>query len=232
MKRFWTEVSVEQAGDGWQIALDGRRVRTQGQRAQVVPSRALADLLASEWAGQGEEIDPAAFTHRDMADYAIDMIASGADDVVAKLLGFMETDTLCYRADPDEALYRRQIELWEPLVAAFEAREGVRIERASGVLHRPQPATTLAALKTRLERFDPMVLAPLFTLTSLSASLMIGFAALQDGADAEALWDVANLEEDWQMELWGKDTEAVALRARRLAEFARALDFARAVSEQ
>lgn len=228
MKRFWQDVTVEQEGGGWQVALDGRRLKTQGKRAQVVPSRALAELLAGEWAEQGEEVDAAAFPHRDMADYAIDMIASGEDDIVAKLLGFMETDTLCYRADPDEALYRRQLEVWEPLVTALEAREGVKVERASGVLHRPQPAETLAALKDRLEAFDPLVIAPLFSLTSLSASMIVGLAALEDGADPEALWSAANLEEDWQIELWGADEEAIALRQRRLGEFTRTLAFAQA----
>ncbi|UIP06575.1 molecular chaperone [Erythrobacter sp. SDW2] len=228
MKRFWKEVTVEQVGDGWQGALDGRRLKTQGNRPQVVPSRALAELLAGEWAAQGEDVDPAGFAHRDMADYAIDMIASGEDDIVAKLLGFMETDTLCYRADPDEPLYRRQLEVWEPLVTAFEVREGVKVERASGILHRPQPAGTLAALKDRLETLDPLVIAALFSLTSLSASLIVGLAALEDDADPETLWNAANLEEDWQIELWGADEEAMALRQRRLGEFTRTMAFARA----
>lgn len=228
MKRFWKEVTVVSEGAGWQVALDGRRLKTQGKRPQVVPSRTLAELLAGEWAAQGEAVDPAAFPHRDMADYAIDMIATGEDDVVTKLLGFMETDTLCYRADPDEPLHRRQLEVWEPLVEACEAQEGVKIERANGVLHRPQPAATRSALKTKLETLDPFVLAPLVTLASLSASLVIGLAALEERADPEALWNAANLEEDWQTALWGEDHEAAARRARRLAEFTRAIEFARA----
>lgn len=228
MKRFWKEVTVEQVGDGWQVALDGRRLKTQAKQAQIVPSHALAELLASEWAAQGEEVDPASFPHRDMVDYAIDMIASGEDDVVTKLLGFMDTDTLCYRADPDEAFYRRQLELWEPLLTAFEQREGVKVERASGVLHRPQPVETLNSLKVKLESLDPLLLAALFTLTSLSASLVIGLTALEDKADDEVLWSAANLEEDWQIELWGEDYEAAARRERRFGDFKRAMQFARA----
>lgn len=229
MKRFWQDVTVEQEAGGWQVALDGRRLKTQGKRPQVVPTRALADLLAGEWAAQGDEIDAAFFPHRDMADYAIDRIATGEDDIVAKLLGFMETDTLCYRCDPDEPLYRRQLEMWEPLVTAFEVRNGVKVERISGILHRPQRAETIATLRNRLQTLDPLVIAPLFSLTSLSASLVIGLEALEDGvAPAEELWAAANLEEDWQAELWGEDAEASALRARRLADFTRALGFARA----
>lgn len=228
MKRFWKEVTVAQVNGGWQVALDGRLIKTQGKQAQIVPGRALTELLAREWAMQGEEVDPASFSHRDMADYAIDMIASGEDDVVTKLLGFMDTDTLCYRADPDEAFYRRQLEVWEPLLTAFEQREGVKVERASGVLHRPQPVETLTSLKVKLESLDPLLLAALFTLTSLSASLVIGLTALEDNADAEVLWSAANLEEDWQIELWGEDYEATARRERRFGDFKRAMEFARA----
>ncbi|WP_435418400.1 ATP12 family protein [Parerythrobacter aurantius] len=228
MKRFWKTAEPVAVEGGWQVSLDGRPLKTQGNRAQVVPSRDLADLLAGEWSAQGEHVDPLLFPHRDMADYAIDMIASGEDDVVAKLIGFMDTDTLCYRADPDEALYRRQLEMWEPLVTAFEQREGVRVERASGVLHRPQPAATLQALEAKLRTLDPLLLAALFTLTSLSASLVIGLAGLEDEADAGDLWNAANLEEDWQIELWGEDAEATARRTRRLADFTRAMEFARA----
>jgi chaperone required for assembly of F1-ATPase len=40
------------------------------------------------------------------------------------------------------------------------------------------------------------------------------------------LWDTAHLEEHWQAELWGKDAEAEARRARRRADFLAAARFA------
>jgi chaperone required for assembly of F1-ATPase len=74
---------------------------------------------------------------------------------------------------------------------------------------------------------DSFVLAALNTLTSLAASLVIGLVALAPDADAAALWKTANLEEDWQVELWGRDAEAEASRARRFAAFEAAMAFAR-----
>ena len=44
---------------------------------------------------------------------------------------------------------------------------------------------------------------------------------------ADALWAAANLEEDWQVELWGEDPLAKERRDRRAAEFAGAHAFAR-----
>ena len=160
MKRFWKDVSVEAADGGWRVTLDGRPIKTQaGGVPQVVPTRALAEALAAEWAAQGEEVDPKAFFLRDLADYAIDQVAPAKDAAVARLLPFAETDTLCYRADPDEPLFRRQQEAWEPLVAACEARHGVRLERVSGIVARPQPPETLERLREVLAENDPFTLA-------------------------------------------------------------------------
>ncbi|MGD9665147.1 MAG: molecular chaperone, partial [Novosphingobium sp.] len=101
-------------------------------------------------------------------------------------------------------------------------------ERVSGVIHRPQPETSLTTLRAVLAALDNYTLAALNTLTSLAASLAVGLAALRPDADADAdaLWDTASLEEDWQAELWGQDSEAMARRALRLETFRLACRFA------
>ena len=228
MKRFWREAATARNALGWQVALDGRPIKTQGGNALVLPTEALAELLAGEWAAQGEEIDPALFRYRDIADFAIDVVAPDRAAAIAALLRYAETDTLCYRADPDEPLWKRQQEVWEPLLAACEAREGIRFQRVSGVMHRPQDAAALEILRARLEKLDDFTLAALTTLASLAASMTIALTALEENADGEALWNAANLEEDWQAELWGRDWEAEERRKRRKGDFLGAMAFARA----
>ena len=227
MKRFYQDVAVEEAEGGYRVTLDGRPLRTQGGGQQAVPSRELAEALAEEWRAQGEEIDPKGFVLRDLTDYAIDRIAPDRAASAARLLPFAETDTLCYRADPDEPLFRRQQELWEPLVQAAEASHAIRLERVSGVVHRPQPPETLVRLRELLEGLDPFTLAALETLASLAASLTVALAALEEDADADALFAAANCEQDWQAELWGWDSAAEADRALRLETFRQATRFAR-----
>jgi chaperone required for assembly of F1-ATPase len=226
MKRFYKEVTVEAADGGFGVRLDGRAIKSVGGRPQVVPTRALAEALAAEWAGQGEEIDPARFLYRDMADYAQDVVAGDPAGVVGEILPYAETDTLCYRAEPDEAFAKRQRLMWEPLLADAETRLGVAFVRVTGIIHKPQPEETLARLKAELQGLDAFQLAALRNTASLAASLVIGLAALLPGADLDALWDAANLEEDWQAELWGKDAEAMERREKRAAAFAAAARFA------
>lgn len=226
MKRFYKEVSIGQAEGGWQVQLDGRGVRTAGGRPQIVPTQRLAEALAAEWAGQGAEIEVAAFHLRDLADFAIDAVTADRAQTIDALLAYAETDTLCYRADPDEALHKRQMDVWEPLLAAFEARLGIGFARISGIVHKPQPEETLARLRRELESLDNFGLAALRMLASLAASLTVALEAIRPGADAERLWKAAELEADWQAELWGEDWEAAERRAVRFKAFATAMRLA------
>ena len=227
MKRFYKDVAVDEVGTGYRVTLDGRPIRTQGGAPQVIPTPGLAEALADEWRAQGETIDPRSFVLRDLVDYAIDRVAPDPAAAVARLLPFAETDTLCYRADPDEPLFRRQQELWEPLLQAAETRHRVRLERVSGIVHRPQPPETLARLRETLQELDPFTLAALETLTSLAASLTIGLSALEPDAIPSALFDAANCEQDWQAEQWGWDSQAEEGRQRRLGAFLEAARLAR-----
>jgi chaperone required for assembly of F1-ATPase len=226
MKRFYRQVALAEDAGGWRVTLDGRAIKTQGGRAQIVPTRALAEAMAAEWAAQQEQIDTGAFVFRDLADYAIDVIAPDPVAMRTTLAGFAQSDTLCYRAYPDEPFAARQQTDWEPLVTLAENRFGVRFIRVAGVMHRPQPEATLATMRALLDRHDPFALAALHTATSLSASLIIGLAAIEPGAALDSLWNAANLEELWQAELWGKEPEAEARRSRRRADFLAAARFA------
>lgn len=226
MKRFYKTVTVGPEGERWRVLLDGRGIKTVGGRPQLLPTQSLAEALSEEWERQGEELDPAGFVLRDMADYALDVVGPERADTIRALVAYAGTDTLCYRAEPDEPLHERQQEVWDPLLHAAEARWDVHFERLSGIIHRPQPAATLARMEAVLAAERDFALAALNTLTSLASSLVIGLAALAPHADAELLWNAANLEEDWQAELWGKDFEAEERRAKRFATFEAAMRFA------
>lgn len=226
MKRFYKQVTVAPEADGWRVLLDGRGIKTAGGRAQIVPTQPLADALAAEWAGQGDDIDAAAFRFRDLADFALDAVAPDRTQAIADILPYGETDTLCYRADPEDALYRRQLAVWDPLLTAAEVQLGVKFARVSGIVHKPHPEQTLERLRAVLDEECDFTLAALKMLSSLAASLVIALAAIRPEADAEALWHAANLEEDWQVELWGEDWEAAQLRQTRLEAFRLAMRFA------
>ena len=70
-RRFYKDVTVT---DDVGIALDGRPVKTPLKAPLVLPTKALADAVAAEWAGQGEEIKPATMYLTKLANTAIDRV--------------------------------------------------------------------------------------------------------------------------------------------------------------
>ncbi|WP_390586475.1 ATP12 family chaperone protein [Erythrobacter sp. MTPC3] len=233
MKRFYDAVDLCQVDGGWQVTLDGRGLKSVKGSPQIVPTRPLARMLAQEWDIQGEELDPQLFPLRDMTDYAIDIVGKDIAALAGRLVAYGDTDTLLYRADPDEHLYARQVEVWEPIVTAFEAREEIALTRISGVMHRPQSETALEKLRGTLSSASAFELAGIEAMTSLAASLTIALSAarVSDAEEATQLWRAASLEEEWQADLWGRDGEAEEHRARRQADFLGAWRFVRAAAD-
>ncbi|MBT8431265.1 MAG: molecular chaperone [Altererythrobacter sp.] len=220
MKRFYENVDVAEVADaGWQVTLDGRGLRTVKGTPQIVPTRKLAQALAREWAEQSENIDTSRFVHRDQTDFAINIVANDPEEAISQIIKYAETDTLCYRADPEHSLFERQQAVWEPLIERVEQSHGVKFTRVSGIVPRPQPPETLAKLSEFLSGRDHFTLAGMQTMASLAASLCIPLLALENGADPIGLWHAASLEEEWQSDLWGRDQEAETRRRRRQEAF-------------
>lgn len=234
MKRFYDAVDIREVTHthgtgGYQVTLDGRGLKTVSATPQIVPRQQLALALAAEWRDQGEDIDPHSFPLRDMVDYTIDVVSADSADIARKLVAYADTDTLLYRADPEEPLYARQQAEWEPIVTAFEQCEGVSFKRVSGIMHTAQDEAALARLQDRLCGLDPFVLTGVEAMTNLAASLITGLSAVEEEADALALWRAASLEEEWQADEWGHDEEADARRAKRERDFLKARELTRLV---
>lgn len=230
MKRFYDAVAVQDTDGGWQVTLDKRGLKTVGGSPQIVPTPTLAQKLAEEWDVQSETLDPSKFVLRDMTDYAIDVVSADIPAHAGKITQFGDTDTLLYRADPDEHLYAKQQDVWEPIVRAFEARHGISMTRVSGIMHKPQSEQALVKLRTKLEALSGFELAAVESMTSLAASLIIALSVIEaeTQADAIELWRAASLEEEWQVDLWGRDLEAEDRRAKRQRDFLKAWEFIRA----
>jgi len=224
-KRFWTDVNVEKDEGGYTVALDGRRIKTPAKAALVVPSRAMAEAVAAEWAAQEDEIDPRGMPFTRSANAAIDKVRPQHAQVADMLADYGDSDLLCYRADSPQELVQRQAEAWDPALDWAERALGARLRPRSGVMHAPQAPEALERLRAQVHALDAFRLAAFHDLVSLSGSLVLGFAAAQGWRDAETLWELSRLDERWQEEQWGVDDESAAVAAQKRAAFLHAKAF-------
>jgi chaperone required for assembly of F1-ATPase len=222
MKRFWAEVIVEAADGGFAIRLDRRPLRTPSKAPCLLPSRALAEAVAAEWSAQGAKVNPDAMPLTRAANTTIDRVALEYDAVAAAIAAFGQNDLICYRAPHPQGLVQRQSHAWDALVAWAAQALGAPLVVAIGVMHVPQPPDSLAELGAAVRAHGPWELTALHDLVSISGSLVIGLAVSQGHLDAATAWPLSRIDETWQIEQWGEDTEAAVVAARRQADFTNA----------
>ncbi|MEX5730116.1 chaperone required for assembly of F1-ATPase [Rhodovulum iodosum] len=224
-KRFWKEAEVSPAEGGHTVLLDGRQVKTPAKAALVMPTAAMARAVAGEWDTQQDRVRPETMPVTRAVNSAIDRVRPQQDEVAALIAAYGDSDLICYRAEGPEALCARQCAAWDPLVDwARDALEAPLVVVA-GVIYRPQPAPSVAAMRARVAGLDAFELTALHDLVSLSGSLVIGLAATEDWADPEDLWARSRIDETWQQELWGADEEAVEAAETKKAAFLQARRF-------
>jgi chaperone required for assembly of F1-ATPase len=229
-KRSYKEVEV--IGDGpYRVALDGRPIKTPLKRPIEFPSSGLAEAVAAEWARQGERVDPDEMPLTKLANTAIDRILGDEHRVVLEILNYAGTDLVCYRAAEPDSLVTQQGEFWDPILTWAEETLGARFFSVQGITHQAQSEETLAAMTRYLQKFDAMRLAALHNLTALTGSALIPLALERRALDPERAWLAAHVDEDWQMERWGRDEEAAERRAWHKQDFDAAVKFLTLLSQ-
>lgn len=224
-KRFWTDAAVTQVEGGYTVTLDGRSLKTPAKSALIVPTAALAELIAAEWRVQAEVIDPETMPVTRAANSAIDKVRGQKSEVTEIIAAYGDSDLICYRADSPDALVAREAAAWDPLIDWCAHRHALRPEIRTGVIHSPQPAALLDSFQAEIEGMSSFELTAFHDLVAMSGSLIIGLALIDRFAPPEALWDVSRVDEDWQIEQWGVDEEAEKLTAGRKIAFLQAARF-------
>jgi len=226
MKRFWKDVSV----DAEQVVrLDDRPVRTPGRVPLALPTSALAEAVAGEWRSVEEIVDPRAMPLTGLANAAIDRIGADPAPFADGLARYVESDLLCYRADSPPELVARQDAVWNPLLDWARDRYDVHFTLVTGIMHRPQPSATVERLAHAVAALDPFRLAALSPVVTITGSLVLALALLEDAADADTIWTAAHVDEDFQAEQWGEDYLAVEAREAKRREFDAAVRFLKAL---
>ena len=215
-KRFWKSVSVEAIEPGYTVTLDGRPRRTPAKAEFIVPTRALAELIAEEWRAQKELLEPVTMPATRSANAAIDKVRGQHAEVAAMISDYGDADLLCYRAQGPEGLLAREALTWDPLIDWAHHRYGIRPRLCHGVVHAPQPPLLLDQMRADVLRLSAFELTACHDLVAMSGSLIIGLALIDRFASPEALWRASRVDEDWQIEQWGPDdTEASITEGRR-----------------
>jgi chaperone required for assembly of F1-ATPase len=216
-RRFYTATGILESPPGFEVALDGRPIRTPARHPLAFPTRALAETAAAEWDAQTEFIEPARMPMTRLANTIIDGVTATPDAVTAEVEKYLGSDLLFYRAASPERLVERQKEHWDPVLKWADLALGARFLTGTGVMPLLHPQSALAAASAAIPR-EPWRLGAVHAVTTLTGSALLALALARGAISCEAAWAAAHVDEDWNTELWGEDALALERRASRFAE--------------
>ena len=227
-KRFYKDVDVGEAEEGFSVTLDGKPIKTPSGKTVVVPKRGIAEAIAAEWAAQGETIDPLAMPLTRFANSVVQSVVERADLVADDVAKYLGSDLLFYRAGHPEALVAREAAHWDPIVFWAAEALGAHFMLAEGINHVRQPDAAIAAARAAFPA-DPWSIAALHVVTTLTGSALLALALAHGVREPADIWTAAHVDEDFNIEQWGLDEEVATRRAGRAVDFEAATRILRAM---
>jgi chaperone required for assembly of F1-ATPase len=214
-RRFYKAAEAKEADAGFVVLLDGRHLSAPKGTHLTLPSRALAEQVAEEWAAQGPVIELGYMHATRLANTAVEAVPAAREAIAQSIADYAGSDLLCYFAEAPEGLVARQAEQWTPVLEQAEREAGLSLVRSAGIVHRAQPPATLEKVKAIALAQDDFGLAGLAFGASLFGSAVLAIAVLRGWLGGAAAFDLSRLDEAWQEQQWGVDDEA-AERTERL----------------
>jgi chaperone required for assembly of F1-ATPase len=216
-RRFYANAGTAPVAEGHAVHLDDKPVLTPARRMLAAPVPALAAAIAAEWDSQHEAVDPGKMPLTRLANVIIDGVAQRPDPVAAEIAKYLASDLLIYRAGSPPGLVERQRLRWDPVLAWAAEALGARFQPTEGITYLAQPEEVLRAAEAAIPD-DPWRLGAAHSVTTLTGSALLALALAHGRLSVEEAWDAANVDEDWNIEQWGRDELALERRSFRFAE--------------
>lgn len=212
-KRVYKTVAVGEDAP-FAILLDGKSALTPLRVPLKASSKALAAAVAAEWDAQEPHVDPETMPLTRLLATAIDRVSTQREAVIDSLLGYVDADSICYRAAHPADLRERQKAVWQPVID-WLARDGdIVLASVDGLMPAAQNPEVAERMRKALAALDDTELTAFQAAASLANSLALAFALVRGRLSAADVFAAAFLDELYQEEKWGEDTEALDRRRR------------------
>ncbi|EUC67274.1 ATP synthase F1 complex assembly factor-like protein, putative [Rhizoctonia solani AG-3 Rhs1AP] len=208
LQRFWKKVDIAENDGILTVTLDKRALRTtEGAKLEIPNShRLLASLIAIEWENQEKLIKPHALPMTSIASRAIDGLRDeGARyDLVADLIKYLDTDTICFHESRPPALVQLQEEHWNPLLEWVQSTYKIKVNIFDSLLGNTQPKETKEVLMNEVNKLDQWEIAAFERTVLTTKSFIIALALVKGRIGVEQASQAAQVEVVSQTQRWGE----------------------------
>ena len=226
MKKFWKIVQVKKKlKNSFEILLDKRILKTPMQKNLIFSNYKIAKETALEWDIDEKEINTENMVFYGLISTAIDKICNDKVLYIENVLGFINTDLICYRADGPNELVDLQNSSWNPIISFIKKYIDVEVETFIGVMPSKQSLEIFIRLKTLINSFSDIEISALHRMTNLTGSIFISICILKGDVLKNEVFELSFLDELWQAKNWGIEEESLDKRDKIANELNRIISF-------
>jgi chaperone required for assembly of F1-ATPase len=209
-KRFYQTVTCDEDENGHFIRLDGRALKTPGQKPIRVPHPQIARQIQAEWEAvpppTDGDINPAKMPVTRLSNVACEGIEDRRDALILEARNYAATDLLSYRA-PDPADYvARQSEAWDPWLDWARARH-IDLPTTQALQPIEPPEDSLNIITAYAEGLSDYALTLFIHLVAIYGSTILALAVMEQALDPGEAFDLSRLDDLYRAEIWGVDEE-------------------------
>ena len=211
-EKYWKNVKKKKQTDNlFRIYLDEICLKSD-QGNSIKLSAQLADEVVREWnaGGKIDAIKNRFFTK--LCFSVADMTKKERENVLSRLVEYGNCDPICYIADEPTALHLKQKRLYSPIIDWAERFLSIKLNQGSGLLFIKQPSLNSGNIKKYLDELDNFHLAAINEITKSLGSLFTCLALYKNAVNLELAWEVANVEDNFRIEVWGEVEEETLIK--------------------
>lgn len=209
-KRFYEHVGFKshEKKDGFHLTLGHRLVETPLKNMVYIPTEPLAHAIALEWDSQLKYIKPHSMPLMHLLTISLDHVFLHREKMIASMMNYFHTDSVCLRDDQEDSLMRLQRKFWDPILDYLTVKYGITMniteQGTSSFGAPPQDEEQKRKMHKLISSLNDYELAALDSLTGISKSLAVSIAILDGQLDLKKGWECARLEENYQMRRYGQ----------------------------
>lgn len=206
-KRFYKKVSIAESpecGTNYEILLDQRKLKTPLGSLVTIENQFLALALAEEWDRQSKKIDLSSMHLNSLINTMIDNpLKQGKDEIRAKIMYFLDWDTLLYRSDLPVEFRQLQVDSWDPVLKFVNEQFQTKF-RSTFDLHEKDliRSEDRLIIEKYLKSFDQPSLTVFLYIVEQLKSILLTIALLKQFLPVEKIASLSRLETEFQISRW------------------------------
>jgi len=206
-KRFYKQVSIVESSQSptqYEILLDQRKLKTPLGNLVIIENEFLALALAQEWNQQLKNIDLSSMHTNSLINTLIDNpLKLTKNQLIDKIMYFLDWDTLLYRSDDPEEFQQLQIKSWDPIVLFINKELDTNFQSTYDLNVKDLiDKNDREIIEKYLSNFDQSSLTIFLFIVEQLKSILLTICLIKQFRPVENIASLSRLETEFQISRW------------------------------